>query len=138
MTEVNAASTPIIEDLLEVHKPECHGIGQTVVSVEMPEENKLCFQNWHKQLLAPYIVYADFKTVTFKIEGPELDPSKSNMQNMQHHEACGYSYTIVHCDGQIQQPVVYQGPNVAEHLLKELQDEEHKNKAVLVKPKIYK
>ena len=38
------------EDLLENHKPECQGIGQTAVRVEMPEEgkNKLTFQNHHK------------------------------------------------------------------------------------------
>ena len=43
------------EDLLEAHKPECRGIGQTAVRVEMPEEgkNKLAFQNLHKQLPAP-------------------------------------------------------------------------------------
>ena len=49
------------EDLLEAHRPECRGIGQTAVRVEMPKEgkNKLAFQNHHKQLPAPYIIYAD-------------------------------------------------------------------------------
>ena len=49
------------EDLLAAHKPECRGIGQTAVWVEMPEEgkNKLAFQNHHKQLPAPYFIYAD-------------------------------------------------------------------------------
>ena len=48
------------EDLLAAHKPECRGIGQTAVRVEMPEEgkNKLAFQNHHKQLPAPYVIYA--------------------------------------------------------------------------------
>ena len=43
------------EDLLEAHRPECHGIGQTAVRVEMPEEgkSKLAFQNHHKQLPDP-------------------------------------------------------------------------------------
>ena len=38
------------EELLEDHKPECQGMGQTAVRVEMPEEgkNKLAFQNDHK------------------------------------------------------------------------------------------
>ena len=37
------------KDLLEAHKPECRGIGQTAVRVEIPEEgkNKLTFQNPH-------------------------------------------------------------------------------------------
>ena len=74
------------EDLLEAHRPECKGIGQTAVRVEMPEEgkNKLTFQNHHKQLPAPYIIYADFEALTTKVEGPELDPNKSNTQRTQH------------------------------------------------------
>ena len=70
------------EDLLEAHKPDCRGIGQTAVRVEMPKagENKLTFQNHHKQFPAPFVIYADFEALTTKIEGPELDPSVSNTQ----------------------------------------------------------
>ena len=70
------------EDLLEAHRPDCRGIGQTAVRVEMPEEgqNKLIFQNHHKQLPAPFIIYEDFQALTTKVEGPELDPTKSNIQ----------------------------------------------------------
>ena len=69
-------------DLLEDHKPECQGIGQTAVRVEMPEEgkNNLTFQNNHRQLPAPYIIYADFEALTTKLAGPELDPAMSNTQ----------------------------------------------------------
>ena len=65
---------------------------------EMAEEgkNKLAFQNHHKQLPAPHIIYADFEALTTKVEGPELDPTKRT----QHHEACSYSYIVVRCDGQ--------------------------------------
>ena len=34
------------EDLLEAHKPECRGIGQTAVRVEMPEEGKNAQAFW--------------------------------------------------------------------------------------------
>ena len=78
------------EDLLEAHRPECKGIGQTAVRVEMPPEGKLTFQNHHKKLPAPYVIYADFEALTTKVEGPELDPTKSNTQKTQHHEACSY------------------------------------------------
>ena len=125
------------EDLLEVHKPECHGIGQTAVRVEMSEEgkNKLAFQNHHKKLPAPYIIYADFEALTAKVEGPELDPTKSNTQRTQHHEACSYSYIVIQCDGQTERPVEYRGPNAAEHFLESLQEEERKIKGVLADPK---
>ena len=89
------------EDQLEAHKPECRGIGQMAVWVDMPKEseNKLAFQNYHKQLPAPYIIYADFEALTAKVEGPKPDPAKSNTQRTQHHEACSYSYIVVRCDG---------------------------------------
>ena len=103
----------------------------------MPEKgkNKLSFQNHYKQLPAPYIIYADFEALTIKVEGPELDPTKSNAQRTQHHEACSYSYTVVRCDGQTEPPVEYRGPNAAEHFLESLQEEESKIKGVLADPK---
>ena len=125
------------EDLLEAHKPECRGIGQTAVRVEMPEEGKnaQAFQNHHKQLPAPYIIYADFEALAAKVEGPELDPTKSNTQWTQHHEACSYSYIVVRCDGQTELPVEYRGSNAAEHFLESLHEEERKIKGMLADPK---
>ena len=124
------------EDLLEDHKPECQGIGQTAARVEMPEEgkNKFTFQNHHKQLPAPYIIYADFEALTTKVEGPELDPTKSNTQRTQHHEACSYCYVKVRCDGKTEAPVEYRGPDAAEHFLRALQEEERGIKGVLSNP----
>ena len=121
-------------DTLESHRPECRGIGQKAVRVEMPEEgkNKLAFQNHHKQLPAPFIFYADFEALTTKVDGPELDPTKSNTQRIQHHEACTYSYIVVRCDAQTEPPVEYCVPNAAEHFLKSL---ERKIKGVLADPK---
>ncbi|KAK3800219.1 hypothetical protein RRG08_007560, partial [Elysia crispata] len=122
------------EDLLEAHRPECKGIGQTAVRVEMPQKGKLTFQNHHKQLPAPYVIYADFEALTTKVEGPELDPTKSNTQKTQHHEACSYCYVVVRCDGKTEAPAKYRGPNAAEHFLRALQVEERGIQKVLAKP----
>ena len=78
--------------------------------------------------------YAGFEALTTKVEGPELDPTKSNTQLTQHHEACSYSYIIVRCDGQTELPVKYHGPNAAEHFLESLQEEERKIKGVQANP----
>ena len=122
------------EDLLEAHRPECKGIGQTAVRVEMPPEGKLTFQNHHKQLPAPYVIYADFEALTTKVEGPELDPTKSNTQKTQHHEACSYCYVVVRCDGKTEAPAQYRGPNAVEHFLQAIQEEERGIQKVLAKP----
>ena len=102
---------------LESHRAECRGIGQTAVQVEMPEKgkSKRTFQNYHKQLPAPYIICADFEALTTKVEGPELDPTNSNTQRTQHHEACSYSYIALQCDGQTEPAVENRGPNAAEY-----------------------
>ena len=52
-------------DLLERHKPECQGLLKTPTRTETPEqdENKMTFKNFHKQMKAPYVVYADFKVI---------------------------------------------------------------------------
>ena len=103
----------------------------------MPKEgnNKVAFQNHHKRLPVPFIIYADFEGLTTKVDEPELDPAKSNTQRTQHHEAYSYCYIVVRCDGQTEPPVEYRGPDAAEHLLKSLQDEESKIKGVLADPK---
>ena len=124
----------IREDLLEAHRPECKGIGQIAVRVEMPQEGKLTFQSHHKQLPAPYVIYADFEALTTKVEGAELDPNKSNTQRTQHHETCSYCYVKVRCDGKTEAPVEYRGPNAAEHLLRALQEEERGIQKVLANP----
>ena len=121
------------EDLLEEHKPNCRGIGRPAVRIEMPKEgeNKLTFQNWHKQLPAPYVIYADFEAVVIKI--PE--PQQGNTQKTQHHEVCGFSYVVVRYDRQTEPLVVYLGPNAAQRFLNSMQEEERKIIEVLSKPK---
>ncbi|KAK3778630.1 hypothetical protein RRG08_033410 [Elysia crispata] len=122
------------EDLLEAHRPECKGIGQTAARVEMPPEGKLTFQNHHKQLPAPYIIYADFEALTTKVKGPELDPQKSNTRRTQHHLACSYCYVKVRCDGKTEAPVEYRGPDAAEQFPQALQEEERGIQEVLANP----
>ncbi|KAK3737704.1 hypothetical protein RRG08_023102 [Elysia crispata] len=102
------------------------------------KEGKLTFQNHHKQLPAPYIIYADFEALTTKVEGPELDPTKSNTQRTQHHEACSYCYVKVRCDGKTEAPVEYRGRGAAEHFLRALQKEERGIQKALANPKAMK
>ena len=113
-------------DRLEAHKADCRGVGKTAARVEMPKdgENKLAFQNWHKQMPAPCVIYADFEALTKKIEGPGLDPGKSNTQRMQDHEACSFCYIMVRCNDQTEPPVEYRSPNTAKRFIRALLKEE--------------
>ena len=125
------------EDLLNNHKLDCQGFGQTAVRIEMPSEgkNKLKFEHYYKQQKAPYIIYADFEALTKKIEGAERHPNQSNTQNTQIHEACSYCYMVVRCDGKTKPPVEYRGPNTAEHMLRSLMNEQDQILKTLANPK---
>ena len=70
------------KDLLEAHRPDCRGIGQTAVRVEMPEKgkNKVFFQNHHKQLPVPFIIYADSEALTTKVRGPSSTPQRATLR----------------------------------------------------------
>ena len=59
------------KDLFDLHKPDCKGPGNHAVKVNMPDEgkNKLMFQNYHKQMKVPFVIYADFEALTTKVEG---------------------------------------------------------------------
>ena len=105
----------------------------------MPEagnNDKITFQNYHKQFPAPFVIYADFEALTTKIEGPELDPSASNTQRTQLHETCSYCYVVVRCDGETKKPVEYRGPDASEHFLRAIQAEERRIKDVLANPEV--
>ena len=88
----------------------------------MPEDGKniIKFKNFYKQQKSPFVIYADFESLTKKIEGAEMYPNKSNTINTQLHEACSYCYIVVRSDGKTNKPVEYRGPNAAEHMLKSL------------------
>ena len=68
-------------DLLVDHKKYCNGVNGRPTRIEMPKEgeNILAFQNYHKQMKASYVIYADFEALVKKIQGCERDPD----------EACG-------------------------------------------------
>ena len=58
----------------------------------MPCKNKnIFFMNYHKQLMAPFIIYADFECIYKK-------KKKHGKQTVayQGHKACGYGYKIVY------------------------------------------
>ena len=98
------------EDILEAHKPDCCGIGQAAVRVEIPAEGGGGAQEQaghHKQFTATYFIYIDFEGPATKLEGSQLNPTNSNTQIMPQLEAYSYCYMVVHCDGQTEPPVEY-------------------------------
>ncbi|KAL9979157.1 hypothetical protein ACROYT_G016776 [Oculina patagonica] len=119
-----------IADLLENHEKYCNGVNGRPTRIEMPKngENTLSFQNYHKQMKVPYVIYADFEALVRKMQrceretlkdrqkrkdlGEELEDleQKSYTEKTEQHEACGFSYTVVRSDGINKPPVTYREP----------------------------
>ena len=111
-------------DLLERHKPECKGLMKSPTRTDMPKqgENKMSFTNYHKQMKAPYVVYADFECLVRKIATREPDNKHSFTIKTEKHEPCGFSYVVVRSDWQIFGPYTYRGEDAVFVFLRYLQN----------------
>jgi len=68
----------------------------------MPKEgeNRLNFKNYHKQMKAPFVIYADLEASINKFPGceREKEPEASKTEKTSWQETCGCAYTIVKSD----------------------------------------
>ena len=127
-------------DLLENHKKYCNGVNGRPTRIEMPEEGKniLSFQNHHKQMKVPYVIYADIEALIRKILGCEIGPEsnkKSYTEKTELHEACGYSYMVVRTDGEVLGSKVYRGENAVGTFLNDILPKEVKIRDCLAEKK---
>ena len=90
------------EALLETHRNDCQGIGEKPQCTVMPKEgqNILKFTNHHKQMRAPYIIYADFEALNIPVEGCAGNPQKSYTRQIAKQVPCSYCYVVVRSDGE--------------------------------------
>ena len=119
------------KELLERHKPEFKGLLKTPTRTEMPKEgeNKMSFINFHKQMKAPYVVYADFECILKKIHGSEPSPEASFTVKTESHVPCGSSYIVVRSDGKIYGPFKYRGEYAVFIFLRWLKEHEKQMRA---------
>src|SRR5688572_14621814 len=91
----------------------------------MPEEGKniLKFQNYHKQMRVPYIIYADFEALNVPVESAALNPNVSNTRLIAEQKPCSFCYIVVRSDGLSHKPVLYRGENTVQEFLHRLQGE---------------
>ena len=69
------------EQLLEDHKPLCSQHGPQ--RIELPNEDNmfLQFKDFHKQLRVPFVIYADFESLSTKIQSASPDPTNPRRRN---------------------------------------------------------
>ena len=109
------------ERILTNHKENCIQVnGQQAINMPDVGNNTLKFENFHKQLPVPFVIYADFEAITEKVQGCIPSDENSYTEAYQKHKDCGYGYKVVCCyDDEYTKPEqIYKGKN-AVHLFME-------------------
>ena len=93
------------ERILANHVNNClMSNGNQAINMPKKSENILRFNNFHKQLPVPFVIYADFEVITKKVQGCKQSAEMENEKNKrsyteayQTHEDCGYGYRVACC-----------------------------------------
>ena len=94
------------EELFQKHIEYCST--NETVAVKMPPRNsKLSFNNYHKQLPIPFVVYADFECFTKPMNTCCPNPEDSYNYNYQKHEPSGFCLYIKGIVPNIINPIIY-------------------------------
>ena len=113
------------EDVLTEHTPNCIAINGEQ-AIKMPKEGaKVHFNNHHKKLPTPFVIYADFEAITEKVDSCQPSDKKSYTEARQKHTDCGYGYKVVCCyDDKYSKPVqVFRGENAVYKFMENMLEE---------------
>ena len=111
-------------------------------AINMPKqgENVLKFNNFHKQLPVPFVIYADFEAITKKVQGSKQSEEMENEKNKrsyteayQTHEDCGYGYKLVCCYRESKPIQTYRGENAVYKFMEKMLEEVEYCKTVIKK-----
>ena len=128
------------ESILVKHANNCLTInGSQAINMPKHGDNILKFNNFHKQLPVPFVIYADFEAITKKVQGckqsEEMEKDKdkrSYTEAYQTHEDCGYGYKVVCCyKKKYSKPIqTYRGENVIYKFMEKMLEQVEYCKAV--------
>ena len=131
------------ERVLANHANNCLTInGAQAINMPKQGENIIKFNNFHKQLPVPFVIYADFEDITKKVQGCEQSEEmtkdkdrRSYTEAYQTHEDCGYGYKVVCCydDKYSKQTRIYRGENAVYKFIEKMLEEVEHCKTVIKK-----
>ena len=113
------------EIILKNHKLNCLIINGKQ-AIKMPKKGEqVYFKKFNKQIMAPFVVYADFEAITEKVDSCKQNNNKSYTENYQKHTACSYGYKLVCCyDDKYSKPVaIYRGENAIYKFMEKMLEE---------------
>ena len=129
------------ERILANHVNNCLTInGAQAINMAKQGENILKFNNFHKQLPVPFVIYDDFEAITKKVQGCKQSEEMENEKNKgsyteayQTHEDCGYGYKLVCCYDDKYSKGIYRGENAVYRFMEKMLEEVKSCKAVIRK-----
>ena len=131
------------ERVLVKHANNCLTINGSQ-AVNMPKQGNsiLKFNNFHKQLPVPFVIYADFEAITKKVQGCEQSEEmkkdkdrRSYTEAYQTHKDCSYGYKVVCCYRErYSKPIqTYRGGNAIYKFMEKMLEDVEYCKAVIKK-----
>ena len=102
-------------------------------------ENILKFNNFHKQLPVPFVIYADFEAITKKVQGCEQSEEmkkdkdrRSYTEAYQTQKDCGYGYKVICCydDKYSKYTCIYRGESAVYKFMEKMLEKVEYCKAV--------
>ena len=131
------------ERILANHVNNCLTInGAQAINIPKQGENLLKFNNFHKQLPVPFVIYADFEAITKKVQGCKQSEEMENEKNKgsyteayQTHEDCGCAYKLLCCydDKYSKDICIYRGEKAVYKFMENMLEEVKYCKAVIKK-----
>ena len=114
------------ERILNDHKVNCLQVNGTQ-AIKMPtkDNNILKFENYYKQQKVPFVIYADFESISEKVQGCKPNDKKSYTTAYQKHTDCGYGYKVVCCyDDYYSKPInIYRGEKAVYKFMEKMLEE---------------
>ena len=124
------------ESILTKHVDNCLTInGKQAINMPIEGENILKFNNFHKQLPVPFVIYANFEAIAKKVQGCKPNDDKSYTEAYQTHENCGYGYKVVCCyKDKYSKPIqTYRGENAVYKFMEKILEEVEYCKGIIKK-----
>ena len=112
--------------MLRDHEPHCSQHGAQRIELPSKDNASLYFKDYHKQLKVPFVICADFESITAKIDSVSPNPTKSCTEKYQQYQPCEFSYYIVVSETErySKLPVVYPGDDAVDTFLECLETEQ--------------
>lgn len=107
--------------ILQNHQLSCKE--REAVRVVMPNDEWISFKHIKHTQRVPFVIYADFESLTRPIESCQPSPNGPYTEAYQKHEPVSFCYYVVSATGIFKEPYVYRGPDAGKIFIEKIKEE---------------